>query len=115
MATTADHRSTRTSPAKRQAYNQRRWALEKDSVPPDGRVPFVCECVDEACMSPLELTLEEYEAAHMCPDWTAVLPDHLIDDGIHAHVLAKHPHFWVVECRTATRGEGEMATAGSGI
>src|SRR5205814_10143700 len=79
-----------------QSHNQRRWELEKDVLLVDERAPFVCECTSDACLRPVALTMHEYEAAHMCPNWYAVLPGHLMpDDG--ARIVIRQPHFWVVE------------------
>jgi hypothetical protein len=79
-----------------QGYNRRRWELEKDVLPVDECAPFVCECTSDACLKPVELTMYEYEAAHMCPTWCAVRPGHcLSDDG--GRVVMREPHFWVVE------------------
>src|SRR5690349_10059874 len=61
-----------------QSYNQRRWEFEKDVLGTDERAPFVCECTSADCLLPVELTMGEYEAAHMCPNWCAVLPGHLL-------------------------------------
>src|SRR4029079_13185089 len=77
------------------AYNDRRWRVEKDVLPAGERAPFVCECTDDGCLRALEMNMSEFEAAHMCPTWTAVVPGHLMD-GDGTRVLAKHAGFWVV-------------------
>jgi hypothetical protein len=41
---------------------------------------WVCECADETCTSPLELTLAEYEAVRSHPNQFAVLPGHVFPD-----------------------------------
>ena len=56
----------------------------------------MCECTSDECVQAVELTMLEFEAAHMCPTWTAVIPGHLVG-GDGSRVLMKHPHFWVVE------------------
>ena len=62
----------------------------------DERAPFVCECTSEDCLQAVELTMYEFEAAHMCPNWCAVKPGHILpDDG--GRVIIREPHFWVVE------------------
>jgi hypothetical protein len=79
-----------------QAYNRRRWNFERDVLAGDVRAPFVCECTSDDCLQAVELTMLEFEAAHMCPAWTAVIPGHTVaGDG--SRVLTKHAHFWVVE------------------
>jgi hypothetical protein len=70
--------------------------MEKNVLPVDGRAPFVCECTSDDCLKPVELTMHEYEAAHMCDNWCAVLPGHVLsDDG--GRIVFRQPHFWVVE------------------
>jgi hypothetical protein len=38
---------------------------------------WVCECADEMCTAPLELTLAEYEVVRSHPNHFAVLPGHV--------------------------------------
>jgi hypothetical protein len=79
-----------------QGYNRRRWEFERDVLPVDERAPFVCECTSDACLDSLDLTMYEFEAAHMCPAWCAVRPGHMLeDDG--GRIVIQEPHFWVVE------------------
>ena len=78
------------------AYNRRRWHFEKDVLGLDERAPFVCECPSPACLTAVELTMMEYEAAHMCPSWRAVAPEHFTAEDA-AEVIVRHPHFWVIE------------------
>jgi hypothetical protein len=79
-----------------QGYNRRRWEFEKDVLSVDERAPFVCECTSDACLDALELTMYEYEAAHMCATWCAVRPEHTLDDD-GRRIVIREPHFWVVE------------------
>jgi hypothetical protein len=79
-----------------QSHNQRRWELERDVLPGDERAPFVCECTSPECLMAVELTMRDYETAHMCPNWCAVRPGHILpDDG--GRVVLRQPHHWVVE------------------
>lgn len=79
-----------------QAHNRRHWEFEKELLATDERAPFVCECTSADCLQAVELTMHEYEAAHMCPNWCAVRPAHILpDDG--GRVIMREPHFWVVE------------------
>jgi predicted metal-binding protein len=78
------------------AYNWRRWRFEKDVLPFDTRAPFVCECTGGDCLQAVELTMHEYEAAHMCSAWLAVRPGHVVPDD-RGTVIMRHAHFWVVE------------------
>jgi hypothetical protein len=77
-------------------YNRRRWRFEKDVLELDEQAPFVCECTSAACLGVVNMTMMEFEAAHMCPNWRAVRPGHLMPDDA-AEVIVRHEHFWVVE------------------
>jgi hypothetical protein len=78
------------------AYNGRRWAFEKDALEMGERAPFICECTRSGCLESVDLSMLEYESAHMCDNWCAVLPDHVLPDD-ESRVVVTHPHFWVVE------------------
>jgi hypothetical protein len=78
------------------AHNRRRWEQEKDVLPVDEAAPFVCECSSDACCVAVEMTMREFEDAHMCPSWCAVFPGHVMEgDGVRVH--SKHRAYWVVE------------------
>jgi hypothetical protein len=101
-----------------QSHNQRRWRDERDVLARDERAPFVCECTSAECLMAVELTMREYEEAHMGANWYAVYPGHILpDDG--GRVVARHPHHWVVELaplRSAGRppGRGGLTGGASG-
>jgi hypothetical protein len=77
-------------------YNRRRWELEKEVLPLEEAAPFVCECTSATCLQCVDLTMPEFESAHMCPSWCAVRPGHTLPaDG--SSVVARHRRFWVVE------------------
>jgi hypothetical protein len=43
----------------------------------DGNIiPFLCECADEFCLDRIELSLSQYEDAHVLPDSYVILPGH---------------------------------------
>ncbi|MBE2317660.1 hypothetical protein DVA67_016885 [Solirubrobacter sp. CPCC 204708] len=42
----------------------------------DGRSPFLCECEDPLCASPVRLSAEEYEAVRAHPQRFIVVPGH---------------------------------------
>ena len=44
-------------------------------------VPFFCECADERCLARIEMTVEDYEAAHMHSDYYIVLMGHPRTEG----------------------------------
>jgi hypothetical protein len=81
--------------ARWRSYNERRWQFEKRAVPLNERAPFVCECTSGECLQAVELTMFELEAAHLCPNWTAVLPDHVMPDDA-TDVVLRYPNHWVV-------------------
>ena len=61
----------------------------------DGPTIFVCECGDEDCAEPLELSLDEYEDVRARPTCFAVRPGHEMEEI--ERIIAKGGHFSVVE------------------
>ena len=59
-------------------------------------VDFVCECSDATCYTPVELTLNEYEAVRSDPVHFLVAPGHLWHTEAERHVAGNDRH-WVVE------------------
>ena len=58
-------------------------------------VPFLCECADDECLGRVELTLAQYEDAHVLPDTYVILRGHpRIEDE---EVLEEHGGFMVVQ------------------
>jgi hypothetical protein len=96
-----------------QSHNLRRWDMEKDVLSLDQRAPFVCECTSDACVEVIELTMQEFEAAHMCPSWSVVRPGHVLADDA-SSVRVRHPHYWVVELSTQTRPHRRQQTRPEG-
>jgi hypothetical protein len=45
------------------------------------RVPFICECATESCVTVVKLTLAEYEEARSKPTRFFVAPDHQGSEG----------------------------------
>jgi hypothetical protein len=56
---------------------------------------WVCECADESCTDPLEMTLGEYEQLRGHPNRFAVLHGHVYDEV--ERVVDEHPAYVVVE------------------
>jgi hypothetical protein len=78
-------------------HNNRRAGVEQqtgDDVE-DELVPFVCECGSADCISPLMVTVAEYEAAHSAPNRFIVKTGHIYPDVEYA--AEQHAHYWVVE------------------
>ena len=84
------------------AYNNRRLQFELDDgmEDVDERVPFLCECGDEACIETIRLDLDEYEAVRASPHRFVMIPGH--QDGIGEVTVQGNGRFVVVE-RSAFR------------
>jgi hypothetical protein len=77
-------------------YNDRRVGFElRQGADDDETVPFVCECGDSACTAALELSPEEFFAAHDAPNRFTVRPGHV--DGDVEWIVEKDDRYWVVE------------------
>jgi hypothetical protein len=61
----------------------------------------VCECADEECFEPIELTMDEYEAIREHPARFPVLPGHELPDV--EKVVETHERYLVVEKQGAAR------------
>lgn len=85
------------------AYNERRAAFEHDVLPDDEITPFVCECGDQECHRPMELTIAEFERSHARPNFFAVDPGHVLPEF--EEVMEEHDRYWVIR----KFGEEEMA------
>jgi hypothetical protein len=57
---------------------------------------WVCECADETCTQPIELTPQQYEAMRADPTHFVVAPgaEHVVSDA--ERVMEQHPRYWVV-------------------
>jgi len=58
---------------------------------------WVCECVREACATPVQLTVSEYEAVRADPTHFLVAPgdDHVIPEV--ESVVRREERYWIVE------------------
>jgi hypothetical protein len=74
-----------------QAYNARRGILEADAIDP---IPLVCECADGGCLTVIEVTPDEWSAAHRRADQFVVAPDHIVPDL--EQVVDRAPGYWTV-------------------
>jgi hypothetical protein len=93
------------------SHNHRRWDLERQVLTPYERAPFVCECTGADCVEAVELTVREFETAHMHPWWSAVRPGHLLaDDG--SRVVLRRPRFWAVELSPLAASEEPARRSG---
>lgn len=87
-------RLTETQKIFRRANERLRQAVE-GAVSVSKPIPFVCECVDESCMSAVDLTIEEYRAVSSQPGRYAVVPGHAGAEG--ETVAERHDRYQVVE------------------
>jgi hypothetical protein len=57
---------------------------------------WICECADETCTQPIELTPQQYETVRVDPTHFLVAPgpDHVVSDV--ERVIEQHPRYWVV-------------------
>jgi hypothetical protein len=76
-------------------YNNRRVAFEQDADSTGELVPFVCECADPECIEGMELSIDDFMAAHSAPNRFAVKPGHVYPEA--ERVLDTRDRFWVVE------------------
>ena len=76
-------------------YNNRRVSFEQDADAGDELVPFVFECGDPECIEGMEMTVDDFEAAHSAPDRFSVKPGHVFPEV--ERVVESHDRFWLVE------------------
>src|SRR6202795_5146062 len=57
---------------------------------------WVCECADETCAQPIELTPQQYETVRADPTHFVVAPgaEHVVSEA--ERVIEQHPRYWVV-------------------
>jgi hypothetical protein len=89
------------------AYNERREQVEKQSSS-DEPAPFVCECADVDCWGVMELTVDEFEAAHEQDDHFSVISGHVMPEF--EKVVEQHDRYWVVEKFTPDEVERRLVS-----
>jgi hypothetical protein len=90
------------------AYNERRERFERPTLVDGETAPFVCECADDSCWGTLELTPDEFEAAHGEDDHFTVLPGHVMPEF--ETVTDRREHYWVVAKFTPEEVEQRLVT-----
>lgn len=76
-------------------YNERIEAHQKWVNP--SLAEWVCECADESCAEPVQLSIEEYEAVRAEPTHFLVMPDaEHVSPGVE-HVVRREERYWIVE------------------
>lgn len=85
--------------------NERIKDVSGNHVVFDGAAPlqFVCECSDEGCSEPVELTLAEYEAVRADPTHFLVAPGHVWEPKAE-HAVAADEDYAVVK-KTGAAGD----------
>lgn len=61
--------------------NERLESVVEERFAGADRVPFLCECTDEACMGRIDLTLEDYREVRANHDTFVMLPGHRLSAG----------------------------------
>jgi NTE family protein len=84
----------RTDELVAEGYRAANEALERGEADPSTLHTFICECGDEACMTSLQLTHEEYEGVRSEPHLFALAQGH---EGVGDSVLEEFEHFALVE------------------
>jgi len=76
-------------------YNEQIEARHKWVEP--SLAEWVCECADENCAEPVELSIQEYEAVREEPTHFLVVPgrEHVNPDI--EHVVRRDERYWIVE------------------
>jgi hypothetical protein len=62
---------------------------------PHGRLEVICECGEDGCSETLDLTVQEYDEAHVQRDRFVVAPGH--EDGKIEHVVKRSERYLVVD------------------
>lgn len=75
--------------------NDRLRDLVSEQARSDQKIPFLCECADDACLGRIELDLKEYEQLHKHAGVFVILPGHSRVDG--EVVLQREDRFEQVE------------------
>jgi hypothetical protein len=86
--------------ARRIADNERRFRVFNDAVREVGRqlqaAPgFSCECGDEHCIQPVNITVDEYRHVRRDARWFFVLPEHERPDV--ERVVERHDTYVIVQ------------------
>jgi hypothetical protein len=78
--------------------NQRLQERVRDMAGAEQRVPFLCECADEACTAPVHLTLDEYKGVRDHRALFLIVPGHARVAG--EDVISENERYAVVEKST---------------
>jgi len=86
--------------ARRIADNERRFRVFNEAVREAGRqlqaAPrFSCECGDEGCTLPVNITAEDYQRVRSVDRWFVVLPEHERLDV--ERVVERHDAYLIVQ------------------
>lgn len=77
-------------------YANHRFEEAVNHADMDGRVvPFLCECSDERCLGRIEISLPQYDDAHLLPNTYVIMTGHPRIDG--EEILEEHGLFEVVQ------------------
>ena len=102
MGTLSHMTETSVTSEERKAHNEALFRQANESVRrvqeelgmPEGLMPFICECEDEACRAVVRMTQAEYEAIRAHARRFLIVKGHAATGG---HFVEKHAHYCVVE------------------
>jgi hypothetical protein len=75
--------------------NQRLEAVVGERLRAADRVPFLCECADEACMGRIDLSLDDYREVRAHEEYFVMLPDHRRSPG--EEIVARRDGYHITE------------------
>jgi hypothetical protein len=75
--------------------NERLQDIVQDANVDHHVIAFLCECADETCYGRVEITLEEYDDAHMLPNSYVILTGHPRIEA--EEIVEEHDLFDVVQ------------------
>jgi glutathionylspermidine synthase len=81
--------------------NERLHERISDLARIDQRVPFLCECADETCTAPVNVTLDEYADVRGARARFLIVPGHPTIEG--EEVVAENERYAVAEKSSASR------------
>jgi hypothetical protein len=99
----------RTNSLFREANDKIAEAARQIGVDP---IPFLCECAAVRCTAIVPLTMLAYEDVRANPRWFLNLPEHELESGPNARVVADHGSYVVIE-NIGVAGEIAVAHNGS--
>ena len=89
----ADRRA-RTNALFRDANKQIAAAARQMGVDP---IPLLCECAATRCTTIVRMSALDYQTVRANPRWFFNIPEHEVESGTHARVIADHGSYLIIE------------------